>query len=785
MTIQLNGEWKLYFYPEEQLMIDHPDALDQSGLKPVPAVVPGNVELDLEAAGILPEIFLGKNIQKIRQFEGHTWWYVREFDVPAGGRPDAWELVCEGLDTLASVWINGVLVGESDNMLVEQRFKVDSALKTGQKNTIAIRLKSVLKEARKYTYDAVNRSWEHRDESLYIRKAPHMYGWDIMPRAVSAGIWKPMRLEQVSEAAIEHIYYSTQEVSNTGAALGVRFQFKTQDSLLEGYSLHFVGKCDDHSFEHSWPVEFVSGGCSIPIPHARLWWPKGCGRPNLYTIQAELRKGDQVLAVREDKVGVRLLKVRRTLTAGQASLVEPLSKSPNRVDHEINPDSHFVVTVNHQPIMVKGTNWVPLDAFHSRDAGRVDETVALVDDLGCNMIRCWGGNVYEGNRFFDLCDEKGIMVWQDFSFACCRYPQTTDFLKRVQVEVESVVERLRNHACLAIWCGDNEIDMAYVSDGLSPENNRLTREVIPQVLHRLDPYRDYVPSSPYAPPAVTHQVDPWRSTPEQHLWGPRGYYKAPFYQQHSAHFIGEIGYHGCPSIPSIKKFINPGAVWPWNNNEEWHVHDVYHWLHKGVDRDRIKLMANQIKELFGFVPEDMENFVLASQITQAEAKKFFIESTRLRKWQTSGILWWNVRDGWPQFSDAVVDYYGDKKLAYHYIYRSQRPVCLVIGEAGSGKYLPVVACNDSLVDANLTYRITDADSQQIMSEGQFVAPANQNWQIDQIRTFASEQKCFLVEWQIGAEKFGNHYLVGTAPVAFEQYKIWMKAIAQLPRAFDI
>ncbi|MBE0699394.1 MAG: glycoside hydrolase family 2, partial [Anaerolineaceae bacterium] len=409
--------------------------------------------------------------------------------------------------------------------------------------------------------------------------------------------------------------------------------------------------------------------------------------------------------------------------------------------------------------------------------------LAMIEDLGCNIIRCWGGNVYESERFFNRCDEIGALVWQDFAYACTVYPQTAEFLSRVQTEVEAVVRRLRNHPSLALWCGDNEIDAGYVGNGLSPEHNRLTREVIPHVLQRLDPYRHYVPSSPYIPPSLSEVSNSYDFTPEQHLWGPRNYYKSPYYLEHSAHFIGEIGYHGCTNVESIRKFISPEHVWPWQDNPEWRFHDVSH--HSGFDRDRIKLMANQIKEVFGHIPEDLDSFVLASQISQAEAKKFFIEYTRARKWATSGLIWWNVIDGWPQFSDAVVDYYFSKKLAYHYIWRSQRPVLVSLGEPGSGKYLPVIVCNDTNQPADVKYNVCDAASGQTVSAGQILLPAGQTWQADRIRGYASDQRLFLLEWEVDGQHFGNHFLSGTPPFSLEQYREWLKQIAKLPRAFDL
>ena len=401
-----------------------------------------------------------------------------------------------------------------------------------------------------------------------------------MPRAVSAGIWRSVWLEEPPSTAIEQLYYWTVGVNHEGATLGVRFQFRTDAPTTDGFSLRFRGVCDvpctfesarhvPYTFDFDWPVEFAAGGCRIPVPDARLWWPKGYGEPNLYTVTAQLLKDGQVVAERVDRVGIRKVEVDRTETAGAAWAPEAADGGTRRVDASPDPASRFVFRVNDVPIMVKGANWVPLDAFHSRDSERVDRAVALFVDLGCNMIRCWGGNVYEDHRFFDLCDEAGILVWQDFAFACCRYPQTEAFLEEVRREAEKVVAKLRNHPSLAIWCGDNEIDMAYVSDGLSPEHNRLTREVIPQVVHRLDPHRAYVPSSPYVPPSVGPVAGAWQKTPEQHLWGPRGYFKSPFYTLHSAHFIGEQGYHGCPNVSSIRRFISPEKLWPWDDNEEW------------------------------------------------------------------------------------------------------------------------------------------------------------------------------------------------------------------------
>ncbi len=821
----LNGDWQLVHFPEGEHRVASPEELRALRLPAIPARVPGNVELDLARAGALPEPFYAGNIRQLRPLETHEWWYSRIFYVPAGADKERWALVFEGLDTLATVWLNGICLGEADNMLVEHSFDATAALRPGEENELVVRIGSALNAARRRDYDAVSMSWERREEGLYIRKAPHVWGWDILPRAVSAGIWRPVRLEPVPDTAIEQLYFYTiaaepeSSMLESRAVIGVRFQFRTPRRDLDGFALRFHGECGNHTFDYQWPVEFLAGGCTIPVPGAQLWWPKGyAGQspghdvPALYTVVTDLLYEGEVVATRTERIGIRRLAVERTELAGRPRMLEPAGDERARIDAPPDPQSHFLFTVNGLPIQVRGANWVPLDAFHSRDGERLEAVMALADDLGCNMIRCWGGNVYEPERFFSLCDEKGILVWQDFAFACCRYPQTDEFLDRVRREAEQVVRRLRNHPALAIWCGDNEIDMAYLSEGLSPEQNRITREVLPRVLHRLDPFRAYVPSSPYAPLAVFQSSDPWRATPEQHLWGPRNYYKSPFYLMHSAHFIGEIGYHGCPNVESIRRFISPGQVWPrqeeapgredapgqrntpgqknkpWQNNDEWQVHSVYHWQvapdgSRVIDRDRIQLMANQIQEMFGSIPDDLETFALASQITQAEAKKFFIESTRARKWATSGVLWWNLIDGWPQFSDAVVDYYFSKKLAYHYIWRAQRPVLVMLGEPGSGKYLPVIACNDTRWPAEVRYRVWEADGGAEVAAGQASIPPNQNWQVGRVRTRASDQRLYLIEWETGCQRLGCHYLAGAPPFSLERYRGWLEQIAALPRAF--
>ncbi len=285
-SVSLDGDWQLVHFPEGEQRVTSPEELRALNIPPIPARVPGNVELDLVRAGLLPEPFFADNIRGLRALETHEWWYQRSFFAPAAMEKMRWKLVFEGLDTQATVWLNGICLGEADNMLVEQSFDASAALRAGAENELVVRIGSALNAARRYDYDAQSMSWEHREEGLYIRKAPHCWGWDILPRAVSAGIWRPVFLQPVPDTAIEQLYFYTiqatpgQDVPEpyavpSHAVLGVRFQFRTPQRDLDGFALHFHGVCGDHTFDYHWPAEFIAGGCAIPIPGARLWWPKG------------------------------------------------------------------------------------------------------------------------------------------------------------------------------------------------------------------------------------------------------------------------------------------------------------------------------------------------------------------------------------------------------------------------------------------------------------------------------------------------------------------------------
>jgi beta-mannosidase len=745
----LDGTWQLRYCLEGA----------ENTAKVIPAQVPGNVEIDLMAAGELPDIFVADHILQVRPYEFYEWRYETSFLVPAHFQGQRVELVFHGVDCIATYHLNGRDIGHSDNMFIEHVFDVSEFLAYGRPNHLSVTIASAVNHARTFRREPSAISNFPAPESLVLRKPPHCFGWDIMPRLVSAGIWRSV--EMVAHEATEFLdlHYFTHRIGKD-AALGLLYQFTTDAASLDGFELHVTGVCGVSHFDVRTSVPFSAGELTIEIPDAQLWWPRGYGDPNLYNVAAELIYRGKIIDRRVDRVGIRTVQlIRSELTTRDAP-------------------GEFLFKVNDQPILCKGSNWVPLDALHSRDAGRYQAALDLFVDLNCNIIRCWGGNVYEDHAFYERCDRDGIMVWQDFAMACARYPQDPAFAAALRQEAVAVVRKLRNHPCIILWSGDNECDYAYAD----PADNHLTRSVLREVVFECDYRRPYLPSSPYFSPAVVQRGKDESLAPEQHLWGPRDYYKSRFYAEATAHFASEIGYHGCPSVASIQKFISPDQLWPWQDNREWRIHATDSSTEPGPFAYRVALMASQIEEMFGFTPDNLEDFALASQISQAEAKKFFIELFRLAKWRRTGIIWWNVLDGWPQFSDAVVDYYFNKKLAYHYIRRVQQPICVMVDEPRDW-HCRVVLGNDSLADAVGRFRVWDADSGETLLAGDFASQANQNTELGRIRVSRGDQRLFLIEWEVNGCKYANHYLLGTPPFSFQKYQGWLKQIASQADGF--
>ena len=761
--VSLDGEWSLSFWKQPTPKVETPAQAKPE--KTIKAVVPGNVEIDMLAAKLIDDPMVGDNVYKLRKYEGYQWLYSRTFEAPELAEGERAILNMRGVDTLAGVFINGQKVASLKNMLIGHKIDITDFLKKGE-NKIDVLIDSVVIEASKYSYPVAARRGVH-SEGLEIRKAPHMFGWDIMPRLLSAGLWKSVSVDIQKPTRLEESFWFTRKVDlkKKTARLGMQFRivapFDKLDSLRYNVTLSRNGKVQKIAENARFETWNVSNN-NVLVENADFWWPRTMGEPALYDAKIELLDGDgKVLDSSTTKVGLRTVRLeRRDITA--------------------DDKGKFQFYVNGVDVFAFGTNWVQIDGLHSRDAKLIGGVLEMMKDLNCNMARCWGGNVYECREFYDFCDANGIMIWQDFSMGCSLSAQSDNFKKQIFEEAVAVVRNLRNHPSLVLWAGNNENDAfirwAMNEFNMNPADDEISRVILPRVLFSEDFTRPYLPSSPYISPEV--YKNPKEVFPaEEHLWGPRGYYKAPFYKNARAIFTSEIGYHGCPNRESLEKMFDKDFVYPWLDaknlvyNKQWQCKATMSFPFTKVDSYRNPLMAKQVRILFGDSPTDLDEFIDASQFVQAEAKKYFIEMMRSRKGERSGILWWNLRDGWPIISDAIVDYYNSKKLAYYYIKRVQENEVVMITDN-----FDVVCANETLKPCRVSVEVVDVESGAVLLSLKDVDMA-----ANSAKTLAnvgkrSGQGMLLIKYDVDGKKRLNHYLYGEPPFKLSDYKKWYKAL---------
>ncbi len=745
-------DWRLTYAPNRVCKgkeFTTVELLEKAGFCTIPASVPGNFELDLISAGKEADLCFSDNVWRAQDLENMHVWYHTVFTRTR----ETQYLRFEGIDTVAEIYVNGRLVQTADNMFLP--WDVKDGLVQGE-NEILVHILPAVLESRKYIPAVSNSALKYSFGTLHMRKAAHMFGWDIMPRIVSAGLWKDVTVCEEKADLIREVCFITNwvDLDNRRAALRFYMDAGLEGDFAKEYTVRVEGRCGKSRFFMETTLWHNVFSCNIPVEDCVFWWPKNAGRPELYETEVTLLRNGEVRDVYRLKIGIRTVALERTEST------------------DCDGNGEFVFRVNGKRIFILGTNWVPLHALHSQDPQRLPRALSLLDGIGCNMVRCWGGNVYESDEFFDFCDSHGILVWQDFAMGCAVYPQDEDFARRLEREAVYQVKRLRNHAALALWAGDNECDEAHKWDGFSrdPNRNRLTRRVLSDVVETHDYSRPYLPSSPYISPEVYQGKG---SCPEMHLWGPRDYFKGEFYNNTFCHFASETGYQGFPSVRSLRRFLRePERIFEENGDAtaEYLAHAMS--MEPGTDAPyayRIRLSYSQVETLFGKAEEDLADFVRQSQISQAEAMKFFIEKFRIGKWKRTGIIWWNLVDGWPQVSDAVVDFYFVKKLAYHYIRRSQEPVCLMFDEPKDGM-LRLTAVNDLPEDRALRYRVTrvgDEDS-EVMS-GQALIRADTSAQIGALAFEEGEKAFYLIEWEMDGRTYKNHYFTNILDIDYSGY----------------
>ena len=802
--VSLNGAWQLKGWPTPdrgsvRTLADVPKATVS-----VPATVPGCYELDLCAAGLLPNLFYANNHYSVRPYEAHQWLYTRSFTLDRIAPDEKAVLEFDGLDTLCDIFLNGRKIGEAADMFIPHAFDVTPFAREGA-NELAVLFCAPIFEAQFCDIAPIGDA-NSSAELEGFRKPAHMIGWDILPRFVSAGIFRDARLvvrrpERIRDWFCAQLAIDP-EKRTARYMLDLRLEgaFRRLDRSEIEVSVSRNGKmvANPRIKVVHWAPRIHFG-----ISNADLWWPRGFGEPALYDVKVAWRDlaTKAPLAERSFKLGVR--KIEFTLADYDVATKKP---------------GEMLFTVNGKPCFIRGTSWVPVDALHCRDKDRIIPTLELIREANCNMIRVWGGGLYEPELFWDWCDANGVMVWQDFCFACTQYAQNNSaFHELVRRETIAVVKRLRNHASLALWCGNNENDAVFRlgpwrAHGADPNKDVISRRLLPEVLREFDPTHPYLPSSPY----VNSDVVAGRAlSVEGHYY--RRWWKGELFTKTHEKFYSEIGCHGCPAAESIREMFSPDCHQPFTSPKErnrmWNVRYVPYdpgdylsnelvpgeppvgvfdfndqWVKRGVcvfeerAKERSKYsgcrnhrMVLQMHMLFGDVETDLDGFALESQCAQAEGMKFIVEHCRARKFAgKTGMTWWNMRDGWPIISDAVVDYYGRRKLAYEYIRRAQRNVLVMVDENGD-----ILAVNDLLRPVKGHATLTDAETGRTFFDGDFACAENAVAKMGAVRF--EGQGVVRIRYTVDGETFDSHYLyggpgqryIGEKKINFASYRRWM------------
>ncbi len=773
-VISLNGEWTLNYWEQPPKAVNSPDEMSGVNFKTIKATVPGNTQLDLYKAGIVPDPYIGSNVFDLRKWEGYQWCYSRTFTVPVLSEGQSARLHFGGIDCYAEIFINGKHVGSTANAMIDHYLDVTDEVRQGAANELKVIIRSTVLEKQNEVVGTFGIACYPSSETWLSRVPPHSVGWDIVPRLIGIGLWRDVELEILDPTHFTdiHHYVTRIDASQHTAMLMSDVQMCIPHRLLDN-SRAAVTVSLNGEVKGRQEMEVTSSVLrfAINVPDAQLWWPLGYGEHPLYDVKVTVTDfNGNLLAEDTKKIGLRMVKVDR-----------------NEINTEENPGK-FRFIINGEPIYMRGTNWIPLDAFHSRDKEKYEQAIAEAVDLGVNMIRCWGGNVYEDTRFFELCDENGIMVWQDFAMACTFYSQRESFARAIEEEVTSVVLKLRNHCSLALWCGNNEDDMYHrlVHGDLryDPNDDRISRHVIPRVLYEFDFTRPYLPSSPYYSRETVARGGADKYKPEEHLWWV-GYHKDDFYTGSPAEFVSEVGMRSFPNVESIKRMM-PRESWnprdkdgTWNKDWEGKTtRDFKSWIgNYTYQPDYMTLHVNQIKLMFGEEPKTLEDLVFASQATQAEAFKYWIEMWRSRKWvNKTGLLWWNMREGWPNISTGLVDYYGTKKLGYKYVQNSHKDVCVMVSDVVRKGSLALVAVNDTSLPVSGNITITDVESGRKVYDGKYDVPANGRTDLGDLPS-QDGMGVLKISYTVGDKKQENHYLYGTAPYNLAKYKELMRKSA--------
>jgi beta-mannosidase len=665
----LNGKWEL----KARNAYDTLPAEHRKTTRWMRAHVPGTVHTDLLANGMIPDPFYRMNEHEVQWVDAQQWIYRRDFDLPLSFLSEKRiELVADGLDTFATIFCNGRRLVETDNMFIQHRIDIGRFLRSGR-NRIEIVFDSPSErclqlERRHGTLYVAN-----EPPRVYARKAQYSFGWDWGPKLTTSGIWRNIRLEAYSSGRLHSPKVTVKSVSPEEAVLHIAVDVER----LTRRRLHlraFVAG-NSASAEHTVMIRGKRGELSVHVHSPQFWWPNGYGAQSMYKAVLTLLSGDEELHTLEVPVAIRTVRLLQEK--------DELGRS-------------FILEVNGVKIFCKGADWIPSDNFIPRIPDSTYETLlTAAHDASMNMIRVWGGGFYEQDVFYDLCDRLGLMVWQDFMFACGEYPDFPDFLRGVREEATHVVRRLRNHPSIALWCGNNECEWLYCTDHPDEGPDDMTgakifRDILAGVCRREDGSRPYWRSSPFGSGFPNAE-----SNGNHHQWFVWSAWKDfPDYEKDMARFVTEFGFQAPANLATLAEAMLPEDRHPQSRVMEHHNKQI-----EGPER-LARFQAAHYR-----LGTEFDDFIYKGQLVQAEALKRAAEHWRRRKFNTAGVLFWQLNDCWPVSSWAVIDSALRPKAAYYYAKRFFAPVLVSCKREEDG--LSIWLTNDRLevCEGKLTVRL--------------------------------------------------------------------------------
>lgn len=664
----------------------------------IEAAVPGYVMPELEKAGILPDLFYRDNNKNCHWTEDKTWVYTKKFTVPDVDLTNAY-LSFDGVDTYADIILNGETVYKTSNMFLP--FCVSGGLKKGENE-----LKVVIRPYKEYVINPKERTSAFgMFDRLYVRRVQCTFFWDWVDRFVSAGICGDVSLVIPESGEIENAHAEVAYISDKSA--GISLRLKTKRALENGCRFKININAPDGK------LVWTDGGrvflseifMQAGIRNPELWWPAGYGKQPLYTVSFTLfdKDGKEIDSCRK-RIGIRTVAV-EMLQDEPGSIEEEYSKDLSG-EKEGHVGESLTVLVNGERIFAKGGNWVPPSPFPDRSEKYKEKAVALVKaaaDANINMLRVWGGGVYEPDEFYDACDEYGILLTHDFMFACGDYPfELPEFCESVKKEIEANVLRLRHHACIAYWSADNENISNFAWDDPKTPNIGIMNDIYLPILERLDPGRVFRISNPYG-----GRTNDDYTVGENHGfgWWPGAETLTPDSFKRTGRFIAENPVGGYPPKSSLKKFLAEedmtdygGEVIEYHIKNNPHFTEVMHWpsIH-GRLKKNADVMVGGSDELYRY------------QYIEYEWIRLLIENARLNKNYTSGVLFWMYNDCWPALGFAMIDYYLTPKSGLYAMKHTCSPIAAAIRKKDEKLCFSVL--NDSLYEGGVEVKLLSADSE--------------------------------------------------------------------------